>query len=84
MRSGRKKDYVVNCRKAAPDKRLRASTYFIREEGKLVGQLCINIDMTPYEQAMESIRQLSGMGLMDRALIRISSAPGLWRISLRT
>lgn len=63
----KEKDYVVNYEgKAAPDKRLRASTYFIREEGKLVGQLCINIDMTPYEQAMESIRQLSGMGLMGQ------------------
>lgn len=43
----------------------RSSTYFIREEGKLVGQLCVNIDMTPYEQVMESLRQLSGMGLMN-------------------
>lgn len=61
----KEKDYVVNYEgKAAPDKRLRASTYFIREQGRLVGQLCINIDMTPYEQIMESVRQLSGMGLM--------------------
>ena len=62
----KEKDYVVNYEgKAAPDKRLRSSTYFIREEGKLVGQLCVNIDMTPYEQVMDRIRQLSGMGLMS-------------------
>ena len=62
----KEKDYVVNYEgKAAPDKRLRSSTYFIREEGKLVGQLCGNIDMTPYEQVMDRIRQLSGMGLMS-------------------
>lgn len=62
----KEKDYVVNYEgKAAPDKRLRSSTYFIREEGKLVGQLCVNIDMTPYEQVMDHIRQLSGMGLMS-------------------
>ena len=62
----KEKDYVVNYEgKAAPDKRLRSSTYFIREEGKLVGQLCVNIDMTPYEQVMDRIRQLGGMGLMS-------------------
>ena len=62
----KEKDYVVNYEgKAAPDKRLRSSTYFIREEGKLVGQLCVKIDMTPYEQVMDRIRQLSGMGLMS-------------------
>lgn len=62
----KEKDYVVNYEgKAAPDKRLRSSTYFIREEGKLVGQLCVNIDMTPYEQVMDRIRQLSGIGLMS-------------------
>ena len=62
----KEKDYVVNYEgKGAPDKRLRSSTYFIREEGKLVGQLCVNIDMTPYEQVMDRIRQLSGMGLMS-------------------
>ena len=62
----KERDYVVNYEgKAAPDKRLRSSTYFIREEGKLVGQLCVNIDMTPYEQVMDSIRQLSGMELMS-------------------
>lgn len=61
----KEKDYVVNYQgKAAPDKKLRSSTYFIREEGRLVGQLCINIDMTPYEQVMDSIRMLSGMGFM--------------------
>ena len=62
----KEKDYVVNYEgQAAHDKRLRSSTYFIREEGKLVGQLCVNIDMTPYEQVMDRIRQLSGMGLMS-------------------
>lgn len=61
----KEKDYVINYQgKAAPDKKLRSSTYFIREEGRLVGQLCINIDMTPYEQVMDSIRMLSGMGFM--------------------
>ncbi len=61
----KEKDYVANYMgKAAPNKKLRASTYFIREEGVLVGQLCINIDMTPYEQVIDSVRLLSGMNLM--------------------
>ena len=47
--------------KAGTNKRLRSSTYFIREEGQLVGQLCINVDMTPYEQMIDSIRALGGM-----------------------
>ncbi|MCI9106119.1 MAG: PAC domain protein, partial [Lachnospiraceae bacterium] len=49
----KEKDYVVNyVGKAAPNKNLRSSTFFIREEGELIGQLCINIDMGPYEQVM--------------------------------
>ena len=58
----KERDYVVNYEgKAGTNKRLRSSTYFIREEGKLVGQLCINVDMTPYEQMIDSIRALGGM-----------------------
>lgn len=61
----KEKDYVVNyVGKAAPNKRLRASTYFIREHGELVGQLCVNIDMGPYEQVMEAVKALSGMELI--------------------
>lgn len=62
----KERDYVVNYEgKAAPNKKLRSSTYFIREEGELVGQLCINIDMTPFEQTLENIRALSGVDLMQ-------------------
>lgn len=61
----REKDYVVNYTgKGAANKRLRSSTYFIRERGELVGQFCINVDMTPYEGMMEQIRTLSGMNLI--------------------
>lgn len=61
----KEKDYVVNyVGKAVPNKNLRSSTFFIREDGELVGQLCINIDMGPYEQMIESIRILSGISLM--------------------
>ena len=61
----REKDYVVNyIGKGAANKRLRSSTYFIRERGELVGQFCINVDMTPYEGMMEQIRTLSGMNLI--------------------
>ena len=49
----KEKDYVANyVGRAAPNKNLRSSTYFIRENGELVGQLCINIDMAPFEQMM--------------------------------
>ena len=58
----KERDYVVNYEgKAAPDKRLRSSTYFIREEGKLVGQLCVNL----FQYGILRLRQLSGMELMS-------------------
>ncbi|MCI6887635.1 MAG: PAS domain-containing protein [Lachnospiraceae bacterium] len=61
----KEKDYVANyVGKAAPNKKLRSSTYFIREHGKLVGELCINIDLSPFEQLMDSVRALSGMNEM--------------------
>lgn len=61
----KEKDFVANyVGKAAPNKNLRSSTFFIRENGKLVGQICINIDMAPYEQLMDGIRTLSGMSFM--------------------
>lgn len=62
----KEKDYVANyVGKASPNKKLRSSTYFIRENGKLVGQLCINMDLGPYEQLMDTIRDLSGMTAMQ-------------------
>ncbi len=63
----RERDYVVNyLGKAKPNKKLRSSTYFIRENGELVGQLCINIDTTKYQKLGEEILRLGGLHLLPK------------------
>ena len=42
-------------------KRLRSSTWFIQEEGELLGMLCINIDMQQYETVGRSVLALGGL-----------------------
>lgn len=61
----KEKDYIVNyLGKAKPNKRLRSSTFFIRENGELVGELCINIDMTKYERLSREMLKLGGADLL--------------------
>ncbi len=63
----KEKDYVANYTGVAnPNKKLRASTFFIRENGMLVGQLCINVNLEKYEMMSEQIRRLGGMHLMPQ------------------
>lgn len=38
---------------------LRSSSYFIKDNNELIGMLCINIDVTPYEQLSKSILQMA-------------------------
>lgn len=71
----KERDYVVNYEgKAAANKRLRSSTYFIREEGELIGQLCINIDMGPYEKLLDEVKVLSGLDLIHS--VKAGQVPG--------
>lgn len=61
----KEKDYVVNyIGKANPGKVLRSSTFFIREKGKLVGELCVNVDTTPFRKLMEEISRMGGLDLL--------------------
>ena len=61
----KEKDFIVNyLGKTATQKRLRSSTFFIREEGRLVGELCINIDMTKYERLSREMLKLGGADLL--------------------
>ena len=41
-------DYIANYKGVAGSTPLRSSTYFIRNEGRLIGFLCVNIDITQY------------------------------------
>lgn len=63
----KERDYVANyAGVSSPNKKLRSSTFFIRENGMLVGELCINVDLEKYEVLSEQIRRLGGMDRMPR------------------
>lgn len=63
----KEKDYVANYSGVAnPNKKLRSSTFFIRENGLLVGQLCINVDLERYEVLSQQIQRLGGMHLLPQ------------------
>lgn len=63
----KEKDYIANYRGVAnPNKKLRASTFFIRENGVLIGQLCINASLEKYEMLSEQIQRLGGMHRMPK------------------
>ncbi|PWM36114.1 MAG: YheO-like PAS domain protein [Clostridiales bacterium] len=48
------KDFLVNYTGRGPKNRLlRCSTYFIREEGELIGLMCVNIDISELIHARE-------------------------------
>lgn len=52
---------------------LRSSSYFIKDNNKLIGMLCINIDVTPYEQLSKSILQLACSNYTESPLQLIDS-----------
>lgn len=55
-------DYELNYKGYTRDKRLlRSSTFFIKEKGKLLGMLCINIDVSRYQRLSEEILSLGGV-----------------------
>lgn len=55
-------DYECNYSGLTKDNRvLRSSTYFIKENGKLLGMLCINIDTNVYTQLSNDILKLGGL-----------------------
>lgn len=47
---------------------LRSSSYFIKDNNELIGMLCINIDVSPYEQLSNSILQMSCANYCDSPL----------------
>ena len=52
-------DYRLHyCGRSAEGKTLRSSTMFIKQNGKLIGMLCINFDDSRYELASEAILAL--------------------------
>jgi len=59
--------FFVNYRGLASSGRtLKSSTFFIRDEGRIVGMLCINRDTAALVDAIERIRSIFGLGYEDR------------------
>jgi predicted transcriptional regulator YheO len=55
-------EYVCNYEGKTKDNRsLRSSTFFIKNNGKLVGMLCVNVDTSKYAQLSEGILRLAGL-----------------------
>jgi predicted transcriptional regulator YheO len=58
----KRQDYICDHRGKTRDSRtLRSSTFFLKEDGKLLGMLSINIDITRYVDLSEGILALAGM-----------------------
>jgi predicted transcriptional regulator YheO len=54
-------DYLTNYTgKTFDGKELKSSTYFIKEDGEVLGMLCINIDVSDYIEARDLINSFIG------------------------
>lgn len=57
---------LFNYRTTAPDGRpLRSSTIFLREEGRIVGALCVNIDLAAFESLRELLDEVLALEQPD-------------------
>jgi predicted transcriptional regulator YheO len=60
------KDYVCNYTGKTENNRvLNSSTYFIKENGKLLGMLCINIDNSKYIEMSNALLHLGGITIQS-------------------
>lgn len=58
----KQKDYITNFLGRTRDGQLlRSSNYFIKEDGRLIGMLCININVEAYQNLSRDILRLSGL-----------------------
>jgi predicted transcriptional regulator YheO len=58
----KKRDYICDYRGKTRDSRvLRSSTFFIKDDGKLLGMLSINVDVSKYLDLSEGIMALAGL-----------------------
>ena len=72
----RQEPYQTNYEGRTRDgRRLCSSTWFIQEEGNLVGMLCINIDLQQYEAVGRSVLALGGLSPEDLWRCPPSGAP---------
>lgn len=52
---------------------LRSSSYFIKDNNELIGMLCINIDISPYEHLSKSIMQMACANCIETPLELLDS-----------
>lgn len=73
-------DFVVNyIGRSSPDNLiLRSSTYFIKDQGQLIGLLCINVDITEQVAAAETMRKAL---LVDASHLEDSQAAETFSLS---
>lgn len=56
------KDYICLYKGTTSDsRRLQSSTYFIKDDEKLIGMLCINTDTTKYKELSDAVLKLGGL-----------------------
>jgi predicted transcriptional regulator YheO len=66
----KKYDYIAGYEGHTLDgKLLRSSTFFIKDDGKLVGMLCINMDTSHYSQLSELILNLGGLTMSGKTVL---------------
>ncbi len=67
-------NYITNYTGRTQDGRnLRSSTFFVKRAGKLLGMLCINIDVSAYQALSSAILKLGGLLLPEEPEAGISS-----------
>lgn len=65
--SWKEKDYECNYVGVTKEgKKLKSSTFFIKEGGNLLGMLCINQDTSRYQELSDEVLRLGGVELTDR------------------
>lgn len=63
-------DYITGYEGRTQDgKLLRSSTFFIKDNGKLIGMLCINLDTSHYSKISELILGLGGLAMSGKAVL---------------
>ncbi|MDR0376229.1 MAG: PAS domain-containing protein [Spirochaetaceae bacterium] len=72
------RDYICNYEGTTRDNRpLQSSTFFIKDEGKLLGMLSVNKDVSQYTRISDDILRLAGlrpMGFQSAAVRRLESS----------
>lgn len=58
-KSYKNNDFVSNYKASAKNKNFRSSSFFIKnDEKEIIGVLCVNIDIEPYEKVKEAMEKL--------------------------